>query len=101
MVLLYSDAVLHAAGQEDEVRRVQSFILFEDVILNIFQLYSEPVNQFLSLPISEVLLCVLAQRNLDRSKQEAAEERQTNPIIEFKLFFIIVLLKQQKRVIPS
>lgn len=82
MVLsLYSDAVLHAAGQEDKVRRVQSFILLEDVILNFFQLYSEPVNQFLSLPISEVLLCVPPQRNLDRSKQEAAEERQTNPII--------------------
>lgn len=70
LVFLYSDAVFYAAGQQEKVLELQSFILTHDVLLNLLQLCSELVNQLLGPPLSEVLLCVLAQRNLGRRKQE-------------------------------
>lgn len=67
MDFLYGDAVLHAAGQQDQVWRLHSFIVLDDVLLDLLQLSSELVNQPQSLVISEVLLHVVAQRNLDRT----------------------------------
>lgn len=78
LVFLYSDAVFYAAGQEVKVLELQTFILTQDVALNLFQLCSEPLNQLLGQLLREVLLCVLTQRNLGRRKQEVAKERGTN-----------------------
>lgn len=78
MDLLYGDAVLHAAGQQDQVWRLQSLVVLDDVLLNLLQLPLEPVNQLQGLAIGEVLLHVVAQRNLwaePEKQSKVAEDR--------------------------
>lgn len=65
---LYSDAVFYAAGQEEQVLQLQSFILTQDVGFDLLQLCSEAVDQRNGRCLSEVLLCVVAQRNLGRRR---------------------------------
>lgn len=71
-LLLYSDAVLHAAGQQDQVWRLHSVVAPRDVLLNLLQLAFELVNQLHSLAVGKVLLRIVAQRNLG-STQEAIQ----------------------------
>ena len=78
LVFLYRDAVFYAAGQEEEVLKLQSFILLQDVVLDLLQLSPELVNQLLGFPLREVVLCVFAQRYLGKRQQKAAEDRGTN-----------------------
>lgn len=61
---LYSNAVLDAAGQQEEIRRFRSLILLEDVLLDLPQLFFKLVNQLEGLGLSEVFLTVVTQWNL-------------------------------------
>lgn len=74
-VFLYGDAVFHAAGQKDEVLKVQSCILIQDLVLDLLQLHPERFNQFQGQRLGEVFLCVLAQRNLGKNKQQAVKKK--------------------------
>lgn len=78
LVFLYCDAVFYAAGQQEEVLKLQSFILLQDVVLDLLQFSPELVNLLLGFPLGEVLLCVCAQRYLGKRIQKAAEDRGTN-----------------------
>ena len=83
---LNGDAVLHAARQQEQVLELQSFILTQDLLLDLLQLCSEPVNDLLGPPLNEMLLSVLAQRNLGRRKQEVTEE-----VLETVYFKMIIV----------
>lgn len=61
---LYGDAVLYATGQQDQVRRLRPLAAPHHVLLNLLQIFSELVNQLQRRVFSEVLLHVVAQRNL-------------------------------------
>lgn len=67
---LYGDAVLDAAGQQEQVLQLLSFVLAQDVVLDLLQLRSEPLDQLQGPLLGEVLLRVLAQRDLGRGKDE-------------------------------
>lgn len=75
LMFLYGDAVFNVAGQKDEVLQLQSFVLTLNVFLDLLQLRSKLVNQLQGCALSEVLLCVLAQRNLGRKKH--AKDKQS------------------------
>lgn len=87
---LYSDAVLHAAGLQDQVWRLHSIVALDDVLLNLLKLSSELVNQLQSRAIGKVLLHVVAQRNLGRT-QEAIKGCRAKKLI---------LIDQVQMVVP-
>lgn len=62
------DAVLHAAGQQEEVLQLQPLALTEDVAFDLLQLLPQLVDELQSPRFGEVLLCVLAQRNLSKGR---------------------------------
>lgn len=55
----YSNAVLDAAGQQEEIWRLHSLILLEDVLLDLPQFFFKLVNQLNGLGLSEVFLTVV------------------------------------------
>lgn len=61
---LYSNAVLDAAGQQEEIWRLHSLVLLEDVLLDLPQFFFKLVNQLEGLGLSEVFLAVVTQWNL-------------------------------------
>lgn len=78
-LFLYGDAVLYAAWQQEQVLQLQSFILIQDVVLDLLQLCSEPIDQLQGPLLCEVLLRVLAQRNLGRRKINNLSLRVLSP----------------------
>lgn len=62
---LYSNAVLNAAWQKEEIRRIHSLALPQDVLFNLRQFFFELVNQLTCPGLSEVFLIIVAQWNLD------------------------------------
>lgn len=78
---LYRDAVLHAAGQQDQVWRLHPLVAPHDVLLNLLQRSSELVNQLQCLAVGEVLLHVVAQRNLGRTQEAIRGRRAKNRIL--------------------
>lgn len=80
MDFLDGNAVLHAAGQQDQVWRLHSVVAPHDVLLNLLQLSSELVNQLHSRTIGEVLLHVVTQRNLGRTQEAIKGCRAKNRI---------------------
>lgn len=78
-LFLYGDAVFYAAWQQEQVLQLQSFILTQDVVLDLLQLCSEPIDQLQGPLLREVLLRVLAQRNLGRRKINNLSLRGLSP----------------------
>lgn len=72
---LYCDAVFYAAGQEEQVRQLRAFVLRLNLFLYGLQLPPEPLNQLQGSALCEVLLCVLAQRNLGRKDSKRTQTK--------------------------